>query len=104
MTERNTATTPEGFVLNERALFRLIDDEAVILKLDSGHYLGLNAVATRIWSLLAEGHVLPEIEAALAEEFEVDEVTATNDIASFLQELQDAGLLARDEASDVHKA
>jgi Coenzyme PQQ synthesis protein D (PqqD) len=86
-------------LLRERALFRLIDDEAVILDMDRGHYLGLNHVATRIWCCLGNGNNSSQIKELLEEEFDVEQETLSKDVDSFLQELLDAGLLIEQEGA-----
>jgi hypothetical protein len=90
------------FSVNERVLFRLIDQEAVILNLDNGEYFGLNAVAVRVWESLAKGcSVSSTIETLLAE-YEVETPVLRSDIEELLADLLEAGLIIkREEGASV---
>jgi hypothetical protein len=87
------------YCLNERALFRLIDDEAVILNLDSGQYFGLNAVAVRVWDLLGQGRMSAEICETLLGEYETDRETLAADVDGLLRELAESGLISKVEVT-----
>jgi hypothetical protein len=81
--------------VNERALFRVVDDEAVILNMDDGQYYGLNEVATRVWQLLSEGQNMEEVTSRLLSEFETDEATLLADLTELLDELLAKRLVLR---------
>jgi hypothetical protein len=81
---------------NERALGRIVDDEAVILDLDRGVYFGLNDVGTRVWQLVGEGRQLGSICAAIVEEFEVAPDEAQPDVDAFVADLLANGLIQAD--------
>ena len=72
---------------------RLVDDETVILDLESGMYFGLDGVGKRIWEAVAEGKTLRDIAATISSEFEVEEAQALNDIFEFTADLVERGLL-----------
>lgn len=80
---------------NEAILHAPVDaDNAVMLDVASGSYYGLNAVATRIWELLAERPMtIADICARLCEEFEVDEATCEAAVLAFANALVDNGLV-----------
>jgi hypothetical protein len=65
-----------------------VGDETVILHLKSGIYFGLDAVGTRIWSMLKKGIPPSEICRRIAEEFEVDPKQVEVDAAEFLDDLK----------------
>ena len=70
----------------------LVDDTGVILHLDSLQVLTLNETGMFLVERLGEGmSSVRQLITALTEEFEVDEATAREDVASFLNELD--GLL-----------
>ncbi len=84
--ERRWKTSPD-------ALFRPLEDEAVILDMQSQRYFGLNPVGVRIWQLL-EIHGEPEaIVAALLTEFEVDEQQLRFDVEGLIRELAQQELI-----------
>jgi hypothetical protein len=70
----------------------VVDDEALILDLDTGNYFSLNPVATEIWTSLKNGHSIDDIATSLAEKYETDSTIVRNDIDELLRELTDAGL------------
>jgi hypothetical protein len=79
---------------NEDILHAPVDaDNAVMLDVVSGSYYGLNAVAARIWELLAERPMtIGEICARLCEEFEVDDATCEAAVLKFANTLIDNGV------------
>ena len=88
-----SATRPP-FSVPEHVLARKLDDEMVLLNLDSGEYFGLNETGTRVWEMLADGRSREEVVDCLTEEFEVASEVATSHVATLCAELLGAGLLA----------
>ena len=86
---------PPPFSIPEHVLARKLDDEMVLLNLDSGEYFGLNDTGTRVWELLADGRSRDEVVDRLTEEFEVAAEVASSHVASLCAELLEAGLLAK---------
>jgi hypothetical protein len=72
---------------------RLVDDETVLLDLESGMYFGLDGVGQRIWQSVTEGKTLAEIAGVISAEYEVDEDQALADILDFTSNLVERGLL-----------
>jgi hypothetical protein len=77
----------------EDVVFRDLDGEGIVLNLATGTYFGLNPTATRVWQMLSDRKSEPEIVAALVDEFEVEQMTATSDVDALLRELVAKGLL-----------
>jgi hypothetical protein len=65
-----------------------VGDETVLLHLKRGTYYGLDAMGTRIWSLIKEGRSPLEICDALTDEFDVDRATVEDDVRGFLSDLK----------------
>jgi hypothetical protein len=86
-------TLKSFYQLNDRALCRQIDDEAVVLDLDSGVYYGLNATGTRVWQLLEQHLPVSQMGDRLLEEFEVDSQCLQADLQELLGDLLAKGLL-----------
>ena len=82
------------FSIPEHVLARKLDDEMVLLNLDSGEYFGLNDSGTRVWELLADGCCRAEVVDTLTREFEVAPEVAASHVATLCDELLRAGLLA----------
>jgi hypothetical protein len=77
--------------------WREIDGEVVVLDVGQSHYLNLNPTGSVLWLLLAEGATEHQLVDRLVEEFDVDEVTARDDVVAFVASCREAGLLATDE-------
>ena len=74
-------------------LFQQLQDEAVLLNLESGQYFGLDPVGTRIWNLLAEGKALPEVTSTILAEYEVEAARCEADLLKLLGDLAEQGLV-----------
>ena len=68
-------------------LYRELQGETVLLQLDTGEYVGLDDVATRIWQLIVEHGDLEAVEAAMLQEFEVEQAEAARDLNRLVEEL-----------------
>ena len=74
-------------------VFQQLEQEAVLLNLDSGMYFGLDPVGTRIWNLLAEGQSLLQIVSTIIAEYEVDHEQCKSDLLKLLGDLEAQGLV-----------
>jgi Coenzyme PQQ synthesis protein D (PqqD) len=86
-----------SFTLSPDAVYREIDEEAVILDLASGTYFGLNVVGTRIWQLIEAGLDERAIADALAAEFDADRAAIAADVARVLDDLRSRHLIVEKE-------
>ncbi len=64
-----------------------MDDELVMLSINSGKYHAINAVGKRIWQLLERPMNLPQLCEALSSEFDVDAKRCTEETAGFVAQL-----------------
>ncbi|MBI5788382.1 MAG: PqqD family peptide modification chaperone [Candidatus Schekmanbacteria bacterium] len=71
-----------------------IDNEAVVLNLDNGHYYVLNETGRRVWELLDGERTIGQIAALICEEYEAQEQQAQTDIVKLLEEMLSEGLVA----------
>jgi hypothetical protein len=88
----NRATVPSN------VLIRFLDQEAVLLNLETERYYGLDAVGTRMWQLVTSA---PSIDAAffqLIDEFDVDPHTLRTNLSELLNHLVENGLIATQPA------
>jgi Coenzyme PQQ synthesis protein D (PqqD) len=88
-----TLRDEQRFTLSADVVSRVIDGEAVLLDLVSSKYLGLNAVATRVWELLGEGKAFGAIRSALLAEFEVPADVLERDLDQLFADLQGRALI-----------
>jgi hypothetical protein len=70
-----------------------VDGELMAMSIDRGTCYGLNAVATRIWALLAEPRTIDELCAQLLSEFDVDAAQCRSEVMDLLDEMCAEGLL-----------
>ena len=84
--------------INESVVCAKLDDEAVLLNVETGIYFGLDAVGSRIWDLLGEGASEEEICRRLLDEYEVDPPQVRADVAAFLDRLVEKGLVRATDA------
>ena len=89
------------WVISPDALFRPLEDEAVILDMSSQRYFGLSSVGVRIWQLLEELGETAAVTETLLSEYEVDETRLRSDVDELIAGLAAQGLIrpATDEPS-----
>lgn len=79
-------------------LIRFLDQESVLLNLETERYFGLDAVGTRMWQVIT---VAPTVESAVAqllEEYDASEERLRADLAKLLEHLQENGLITMQPA------
>ena len=79
-------------------LFRQLDQEAVILNLDSELYFGLDAVGTDMWRALTSSDSIERAYDNLLAEYDVAPEALRGDMEELIDKLVAEGLLAVTEA------
>lgn len=82
------------FKLADGVSFTQMDDEAVLLDLNTGTYFGLNDVGCRLVALLQQGLSLDESSARLASEFDIAQELALKDITRLVDDMVEKNLLS----------
>ena len=82
-----------SLAVNESVVAAELDEEMVLLNVETGIYYGLDPVGTRIWSLLAAGAAEEEIIARLGNEYEAEGSQIRADVGEFLGALAARGLV-----------
>jgi hypothetical protein len=82
-------------VCDDSVVYTELDGEAVLLNVESGIYFGLDAIGTRIWSLIGEGVPDEQIHMRLLEEYDVAPEQVRADVADFIDALVAQGLVRR---------
>lgn len=80
--------------ISSEVLAQEVDNETVLLDLQSENYFGLDEVGTRIWQLLKEHNKLQKVFDTLQEEYDVDEKQLKDDLNGLLEKLLDAELIS----------
>ena len=70
-----------------------IDDEVVVMSLDSGTFFSLTGTARSIWELLDQHAQRAQLLAALAGAYGQDESTIAGEFDAFIASLSEAGLV-----------
>jgi len=77
----------------ERAVRGDLPEETVLLNVDSGKAVRLNATGAWCWEKLTEPRAVGELADGLAQEFGVDSERALADVRAFASDLFGRGLL-----------
>lgn len=59
------------YIQSKQVVQSKIDDEVVMMDIESGFYFGLNSVASIIWELLKDGKTVDELADYLITEYDV---------------------------------
>jgi hypothetical protein len=68
-------------------------DEVVVLDLEGSVYLKVNGTGRVLWELLTEPRTEAELTTALVERYQIAEALAATDVAGFVGDLRQRGLL-----------
>ena len=75
-----------------------VDGEMVLLDMNSENYFGLDAVGTDIWQAMQEKENLKEVFEILLEQYEVEEDVLKKDLITFVEKLEESGLVKVEES------
>lgn len=78
-----------------KVFWRTVEDETVILNIDTGLYYTLAGTGKAIWEMIVDGKGHAEILAKIASRFDVDEKTAARDLDGFIKVLNKEDLIER---------
>jgi len=81
--------------------WQVVDDEAILVHLQSGFYFSLNPVGLFIWQSADGRTSLQQIIDGLVGEFDVDEPTAWADARAFLEQMLEEGLMSIEARSSA---
>jgi hypothetical protein len=80
--------TPSTVVSRARGLVESeIDSEVVALNIETGTCYGLNAVGSRVWSLLAKPVRISDVCATLIAEYQVEPDTCEREVVELVDQL-----------------
>lgn len=74
-------------------VWRLLDDNAVVVSPGAGEVRVLNSIGTVIWQLLIDGFNSNEIEDFLVSNYDVTRKNARADMEVFMEELSRRGVI-----------
>ncbi len=79
--------------------WQIVGDDLVVLDLEGSKYLQLDGSGRTLWEALSESRTEDELITLLVDRYAVDANVATQDVATFLDELRSRRLL--DESSST---
>jgi hypothetical protein len=74
-------------------LISRLQEESVILNLDSERYYGLDDVGTRFLSVLTTANSIDAAYQSLAEEYDIDREVLRQDLVALIQNLLQQGII-----------
>jgi hypothetical protein len=80
-------------VRSQQVRWQVVDEEGILVNLESGFYFSLNPVALFIWNLCDGENTVGRILDGIVEGFDVDRDVAQRDLEAFLGQLQAEGLI-----------
>ncbi|HTZ46894.1 MAG TPA: PqqD family protein [Verrucomicrobiae bacterium] len=80
-------------VVPAHVLVRHLDNESVLLNLETEKYFGLDATGTRMWEISTRSPSIENAYSRLYEEFDVEPALLRTHLADLLAQLVDNGLL-----------
>ncbi len=87
-----TKTTSQPQIAND-LIWRLLDNNAVVVSPHVGEVRVLNGIGTVIWQLLVEKKSPEQIEDFLVANYDVSHEDAQRDIQAFFKDLTNRGIL-----------
>lgn len=92
-------TVPTNPIVNPNVVLREeFDDWAVLFDPDTANAVGVNPVGVAIWKRLDGKHTLDQIAAEIRETFSETPEKVDEDVAAFVQQLVDAGMIGKEIA------
>src|SRR5947209_6066646 len=92
-------TEPARFRTSTDTVARRMDDQYVLVQLQTNRIYQLNPTGARLWELLEAGHDLQQAQQQMLLEFDVDEERIRNEVNTLVGELVAKGLLESDVGS-----
>lgn len=89
-----TLLLTQRVIVPPSVLFRTVDDESVLLNLDSEIYFGLDDVGTRMWTALTSTASVGEAYEQLLAVYDVAADELQHDLEALVAQLVEQGLLA----------
>ncbi len=86
-------TLDDNLLIPASVSFTFVDEDAVLLNMQTNQYYLLDEVGARLWGLLRDGKSLRESYQTLLEEYEVDPAQLEQDVLELLENLKEQGLV-----------
>ena len=87
-------TLPKTVKISNNVLFQQINNECVLLDMDSEQYYGLDDIGARMWQILSENSETEKALTQLLTEYDIDEKTLRQDLLNLITELGNVKLIS----------
>jgi len=85
---------PKTVKISSNVLFQQINNECVLLDMDSEQYYGLDDIGARMWQILSENSETEKALTQLLTEYDIDENTLRQDLLNLITELGNVKLIS----------
>lgn len=72
---------------SDNVTFQLVDNEAILIRLDTGTYFSLNKIGTQFWEMLDGRQTIAQHAAAVADQYQVAVAMVTADFMELAAKL-----------------
>ena len=86
-------TLADHVVVADAVMSRELDNETVLLDLDTGIYFGLDPVATDMWRAIQSTGALQDVYEAVCAQYEAEPAVLQSDLLHFVNQMLAKGLL-----------
>lgn len=83
----------QKFKYADHVAWRRIEDESIILDLDTSVYYSLNETGAFVWERLGDAEPVSRVVAELCKEFDVDAAAASRDVDEIVRQFRKLKLL-----------
>ncbi len=90
-------TADTVITLSEGVLYSDLDDQVVVMNIESGEYFDIDPVGAFIWKRIEELQTVAAVCAALVDEYDVAPDQCEKETIEFLQELSELGAIEANE-------
>ncbi|MGW8169142.1 MAG: PqqD family protein [Sulfurovaceae bacterium] len=87
----------QKIIFSETVATQEVDDEIIILDMNTENYFGLNKIGSAIWQAMKEKQVLNEVYETLLERYDVEAEVLMADLENFVEKLLISGLAKAEE-------
>jgi len=89
-----TGECARSYRIGDGVIYQKLQDEAVILEMNSQMYYGLDSVATEMWELLLNQNDFDAVVDRMGAAYDVDTATLRSDLERLIETLTSARLLS----------
>jgi hypothetical protein len=87
MKTRKAVPAPKKYRHMPHVAWRRVEEESVLLNVDTSEYYSLDPVGTQIWERLGKGEDAGRIAEALADDYGMPQARVAGDVRAFISDL-----------------